>query len=199
MAPFITHAGGRSCRRLMRWRTGSPVTNSTAWPSSSTRSMRIGCACAGTSLTLTTESAPDVVEQRARPRRCPPRTAAARSAAGSSPRRADSLRARCIHCTACWITGRCGVSSLRQLRRAHERHVAPERSRPAVGDGFVFGRENHAIERAGSARGVDRVGEQRLARQQLQVLAGNALGSAAGRDDAENFQVRSQESGLIRR
>ncbi len=59
MAPFIIHASGRSCRRLMRVRTGAPVTNSTASPASFSRSMRMGCACAPTALTLNTESAPE--------------------------------------------------------------------------------------------------------------------------------------------
>ena len=43
----------------MRLRTGSPLTNSTAWPALSTRNVRMGWECGGTSLTLTTESAPD--------------------------------------------------------------------------------------------------------------------------------------------
>ena len=58
MAPFITHAGCMSWRRLMRLRTGSPVANNTASSNAFSRKVRDGWLWAGTSLTLSTESAP---------------------------------------------------------------------------------------------------------------------------------------------
>ena len=73
----------------------------------------------------------------------------------------------------------------RQLGRALERHVTAER---AAGGGNVVsvGGENETIECARVARRFDRVHDQRLAGERLQVLAGQALRSAAGRDHAED-------------
>jgi hypothetical protein len=60
----------------------------------------------------------------------------------------------------------------RQLRGPHERNF--DAGRPArVGDLVVIGRQNGACETLASARRVERVGDERLAGQRIQILSRN--------------------------
>src|SRR5699024_7932676 len=53
------------------------------------------------------------------------------------------------------------------------------------GDALVVGRDDHAVDAGAGLRGVDRAGQQRDPGDLLQVLQGDALGPAAGRDDRD--------------
>ena len=61
-----------------------------------------------------------------------------------------------------------------EIQRANERHVAAKIA-PGGGDRLILGREDDAVERAGAPGRLHRVGQQRLACQRLEILAGYAL------------------------
>ena len=112
---------------------------------SSTRSMRIGCACAHTSLTLTTESAPDSSSMRERRVDVGGRRSGEVGCRVITDIRLVALIEHPLH----------GVLNDRQVRRlvarqfsrTHERHFASERSGHR-GNFWILGREDHSIERA---------------------------------------------------
>ncbi len=73
----------------------------------------------------------------------------------------------------------------RQFGGTQERNVATQRP-PRLGNRRIVGGENQPIQRARCLRRLDRVGDERLTAQQLQVLAGESLRTATGRHDAKD-------------
>ena len=83
----------------------------------------------------------------------------------------------------------------REFGRPHERHVATQRP-SRLGNRRIVGGENQPIERARCVRRFDRVGDEGLAGERSEVLAREPFRTAAGRDDAEDFQ-RCQANSVI--
>src|SRR6266545_4136545 len=73
----------------------------------------------------------------------------------------------------------------REIGGADKRHLASGGTRH-IRDRRVIGRENESVEGTGRVGVFDGVSNQRLSAKQLDVLAGNRLGSASRRNDAEN-------------
>ena len=82
----------------------------------------------------------------------------------------------------------------REIGGAHEWHLASERA-GRVGDGRIVGRENEPIDHAGLLRRLDRVRDERLAAEQLQILARNAFRPAPRGDHAEHRRCHSAAAG----
>ena len=71
---------------------------------------------------------------------------------------------------------------LREIRRPQERDLAPVHARE-VGNRVVVGRDDDAIEHVRACRGLQRVPDQRLPSQALEILPRNPFRAAASGDD----------------
>src|SRR6185436_14513466 len=82
-----------------------------------------------------------------------------------------------------------------ELGGPHERHFAAD-GEGAVRNRELVGRQDEAIENPGLQRRFNRVGDERLARERLEVLSRNPLRSAARGDDAQDSWLGAGGWGL---